>query len=193
MSRPMRKRVGLPSPEEAGGQAAHDFLSCCCSAPSVVLSCPGRRDGAPSVPARWLVRLDAFLQGQDQVLPIDPAGAWLRRLHQPKGPSKPVSPPEPRPALSLRPRRLSITEIETWMRDPYAIHARHVLRLRPLPELEQAADAADYGMIVHDALARFFAEHPTDWPANAAEALADAFDGSLAAARLRPALSLIHI
>ncbi|MCQ8279763.1 double-strand break repair protein AddB [Acetobacteraceae bacterium KSS8] len=189
MSRPMRKRVGLPSPEEVVGQAAHDFLSCCCSAPNVVLSCPGRREGAPSVPARWLVRLDAFLQGQNQALPVDPAGGWLRLLDQPDGPPKPVSPPEPRPPLALRPRRLSITEIETWMRDPYAIHARHVLRFRPLPELEQAADAADYGLIVHEALAQFFAEHGTSWPPNAAQALGAAFDRALTAARLRPALA----
>ena len=46
----------------------------------------------------------------------------------------------------LRPRRLSVTEIETWLRDPYAIHARHVLRLNPLDPLDQETDAADYGV-----------------------------------------------
>ncbi len=189
MSRPMRARVGLPAPEEVVGQAAHDFLSVCCSAPEIVLSCPGRRDNAPAVPARWLVRLDAFLAGRNLVLPAHPATEWHRRLDQPNGPAVPVRPPAPRPPTALRPRRLSVTEIETWMRDPYAVHARHVLRLRPLPELEQAADAADYGTIVHDALARFLEASQGDWPEDAARGLALAFDAALDARGLRPALA----
>ena len=64
LSRPMRATVGLPSPEEAVGQAAHDFVAAACAAPEVVLSCPRRRDGAPAVPARWLTRLEMFLTGQ---------------------------------------------------------------------------------------------------------------------------------
>ena len=189
MSRPMRRRVGLPAPEESVGQAANDFLTACCAAPRLVLSCPGRRDGAPSVPARWLVRLEAFLAGFGLSLPADPAGRWLGLLDQPSGPPSPVRPPSPRPPVALRPRRLSVTEIETWMRDPYAIHARHVLKLRPLAELEQAADAADYGTIVHEALHLFFAAHGTDWPDDAEPALARAFDAALDARGLRPALA----
>ena len=78
LSRPMRLAVGLPAPEEAVGQAAHDFVSLACAAPEVVLSCPRRRDGAPTVPARWLARLDAFLAGQGLALPRHPAVAWAR-------------------------------------------------------------------------------------------------------------------
>ncbi len=189
MSRPMRARVGLPAPEEAVGQAAHDWLTASCSAPELVLSCPGRRDGAPAVPARWLVRLDAFLNGRGAALPTHPASTWLRRLDQPEGPAVPVRPPTPRPPLHLRPRRLSVTEIETWMRDPYAVYARHVLRLRPLPELEQAADAADYGTIVHEALAAFLAAHTGPWPFDAGAGLTRAFDAALDRRALRPALA----
>ena len=47
----------------------------------------------------------------------------------PQARPRPVRPPRPRPPVALRPRRLSVTEIETWLRDPYAIHARHVLKL----------------------------------------------------------------
>ena len=189
MSRPMRARARLASPEAAVGQAAHDFLQVCCAAPEVVLSCPGRRDDAPAVPARWLVRLDAFLAGRGRALPAHPAVAWQRRLDQPAGPALPVRPPAPRPPVALRPRRLSVTEIETWMRDPYAVHARHVLRLRPLAELEQGADAADYGTIVHDGLAAFLAAHPADWPDEAGALLARAFDAALDRMGLRPALA----
>jgi len=189
LSRPMRARVGLPAPEEAIGQAAHDFTAACCAAPEIVLSCPGRRDGAPAVPARWLVRFDAFLAGRGLALPQHPADAWLKALDQPDGPPIPVRPPSPRPPVAARPRRLSVTEIETWMRDPYAIHAKHVLRLRPLPPLEEGADAADYGTIVHEALHRFLQDHPASWPADAEEQLRRTFDGVLSEQGLRPALA----
>ncbi|MFW7269095.1 double-strand break repair protein AddB [Gluconacetobacter sp. Hr-1-5] len=187
MSRPMRARVGLPSPERAIGQAAHDFVACGCSAGEIVLSVPGRRDGAPTVPARWLVRLDAFLAGRGQALPAHDALSWLMRLDRPAEAPRPVAPPRPCPPVDWRPRRLTITEIETWMRDPYAIHARHILGLRRLKEIEEPADAADYGTIVHAALDRW-CRQPAGERADEA-GLRALFAEALAEARLRPALA----
>ncbi|HEX4366176.1 MAG TPA: double-strand break repair protein AddB, partial [Rhodopila sp.] len=188
LSRPMRTKVGLPSPEEVVGQAAHDFLAACCSAPAVVLSCPERRDNAPAVPARWLVRLDMFLEGRDQALPAHPSAAWARALDLPDGPPRPVRPPSPRPPVRHRPRVLSVTSIETWLRDPYAIHARHILKLAVLKPLDEETDAADYGSLVHDGLNRFLRKHGAVWPNDAARELRAAMAQALAEPRLRQAL-----
>jgi ATP-dependent helicase/nuclease subunit B len=81
-----------------------------------------------------------------------------------------------------------VTEIETWQRDPYAIHARHILRLRALDPLDQSTEAADYGNLVHHGLHRFLQRHGADWPADAARRLREALVGELERARLRPAL-----
>jgi ATP-dependent helicase/nuclease subunit B len=189
LSRPMRKTVGMPSPEEIVGQSAHDFAAACCSAPSVVLSCPARRDGAPAVPARWLTRLEMFLDGRGQRLPAHPAADWVQRLDLPAGGSKPVQPPRPVPAVGLRPRGLSVTEIETWLRDPYAIYAKHILKLPVLAPLDEATDASDYGKLVHEGMRRFLAEHGTTWPANAPDRLRAAMAAALRAEELRPALA----
>ncbi len=180
MSRPMRAACGLPSPEERIGQAAHDFSMLVSAAPQVVLSCPRRRDGAPAVPARWLVRMDAYLAGHGAALPAHPAVTWARALDQPDGPPVPVAPPEPRPPLALRPRKLTVTEVTTWMADPYAIYAKHVLRIRPLDPLEQGADQSDYGRVVHAAIADSVT-HGTD--------LRAAMDRALTDAAVRPALA----
>ncbi len=188
MSRPMRREAGLPDPEEAIGQSAHDFTAAACAAGTVVLSCPRRRDGAPAVPARWLVRLEALLKGAGCRLPEHPAAAWAAALDRPAGAPRPVAAPQPRPALHLRPRKLSVTEIETWIADPYAIHARHILRLRALDPLEQATDAADYGSVVHEGLHQFFAAHGTKWPEDAHLGLRTAMDAALLRKGLRPAL-----
>ncbi len=190
LSRPMRTKVGLPAPEEAVGQAAHDFLAACCSAPVVVLSCPERRDNAPTVPARWLTRLDMFLAGREppQALPQHPAVAWARAVDMPQGAPMPVRPPAPRPPVAKRPRQLSVTAIETWLRDPYAIHARTILKLAALKPLDEATDASDYGMIVHDGLRRFLQVHGAVWPNDAAGALRLAMAQALGEAGLRQAL-----
>ena len=189
MSRPMRLRAGLPSPEEAVGQAAHDFVMAACSAPVVVLSCPRRRDGAPAVPSRWLLRLEAFLAGRGMTLPRHPASDWAAVLDMPRdGQPTPVVPPRPCPPLTARPTRLSVTAIDTWLADPYAIYARHILRLRKLDPLEQATDAADYGSIVHAGMHKFAQLAGADWPPDAHEKLRAAMLAALAEARLRPAL-----
>ena len=187
LSRPMRARAGLPSAEEAVGLTAHDFMANACAAPVAVLSCPRRLDGAPAVPARWLVRLDAFLAGQGVQLPSHPAAAWAAQLDQPAAVQR-LSPPAPRPPVAWRPRRLSVTEIETWLADPYAIYAKHILRLRKLDPLEQATDAADYGSVVHDGLHRFLDTHGARWPAGAAVKLREAMEHALERAGLRRAL-----
>ncbi len=188
LSRPMRARMGLPSPEESVGQAAHDFVLAACAAPKVVLSCPRRRDGAPAVPARWLTRLEMFLAGRGVAVPVHPAVRWLRALDQPAHGPRPVPPPIPCPAVSRRPRRLSVTEIETWLRDPYSIYARHILGLTPLDPLEQETDAADYGSLVHAGLRRFLEETGARWPADATEHLREQLWGAMSRAGLREAL-----
>lgn len=189
LSRPMRKTIGLPSPEEAVGAAAHDFLAAAMSAPEVVLSCPDRRDGAPTVPARWLTRLETMLKGRNLSLPAHPAVAWARGLDRPDGGAKPAGPPRPCPPVALRPSRLSVTEIETWLRDPYAIYAKHILKLRKLDDLDQETDAIDFGDIVHKGLEIFLRQHGTAWPEEADAQLRRAMAIALAESLRRPALT----
>ena len=162
MSRPMRKVFGLPSPERRIGLAAHDIAQALCGQ-RVVMTRADRVDGTPTVPSRWLMRLERAvdaggltggLVGEDAVwLP------WAREMTMPKS-IAPISPPAPTPPVVARPRRLSVTEIETWMRDPYSIYARHVLGLNPLDPLDQEVSAADYGSLVHHILHEFIATNP---------------------------------
>ena len=181
LSRPMRRRAGLPDAEESIGQAAHDFVAAACAASAVVLTVPARRGRAPTVPARWLTRIAARTS-----LAANAASSWAGLLDQPLAVT-PARPPEPRPPVVRRPRKLSVTEIETWLNDPYAIYARHVLRLEPLDPLEQDTDAADFGMLVHAALADFFKDAGDSWPDDAADRLARRFRAELRG--LRPALA----
>jgi len=68
--------------------------------------------------------------------------------------------PLPRPPVELRPKRLSVTQIETLRRDPYALYAEKILRLKELDPLGGALGAGEFGSAIHAALERFVDGHP---------------------------------
>jgi ATP-dependent helicase/nuclease subunit B len=173
LSRPMRDAFGLPLPERRIGLTAHDFVQAF-AAPEIVLTRADKNEGQPRVPSRWLTRLDAVLRGanaEDLLISSDSPWRDLRGLLNKPAESITVAPAAPRPPLAARPRRLSVTQIETWMRDPYSIFARHILRLRPLDPIDADPGAAERGTFIHMALDRFVAAHPNTLPANAAQQL----------------------
>ena len=188
MSRPMRAAFGLPPHERRIGLSAHDFVQAF-SAPQVALTRAVRVDGTPTVPSRWLLRLEAVMDAAGLAFTLDGAQwlAWHADLDIPAHRVQPER-PAPRPPVSARPRRLSVTEIETWMRDPYAIYARHVLGLRALDPIDADPGAAEYGSLVHHALERFLGEHPGPLPANAEQILMAIGEDVFAPALARPGL-----
>jgi ATP-dependent helicase/nuclease subunit B len=156
LSRPMRKAAGLPSPEQEIGAAAHAFFALASRCGEIILSAPTRRDRAPAVPARWLTRLDALLAATNQAFAPHPAAAWALLLDTPEVRIQRPK-PAPRPASHLRPTTLSISDIATLIADPYAIYARHILRLRQLDRLDEESDPSLFGNTVHAGLQKFFA------------------------------------
>jgi ATP-dependent helicase/nuclease subunit B len=74
---------------------------------------------------------------------------------------------EPQPKRDARPTSLSVTEIETWLRDPYSIYARHVLNLRPLDAIDTPPGARDRGNVIHGAIEKFGKQFTDALPANA--------------------------
>ncbi|WP_445680298.1 double-strand break repair protein AddB [Radicibacter daui] len=168
LSRTMRRQLGLPSPEARVGRAAHDFVAAA-TGPAIYLSRARRVDGVPTVPARWLLRLDTVLKGLGSSLSslADPRWpAWAAAMDTPEI-VRPCLPPTPKPPVSARPRRLSVTEIETWQRDPYAIYARRILGLAALDDIDADPGAAERGQFIHTALDLFVREHGDSLPPDA--------------------------
>ena len=172
MSRQMRREFGIALPERAIGIAAHDFAQAL-GAPEVVLTRAARSEGVPTVPSRWLLRLDTVLQavGLDGALGPDDTLRHAAELIDRAEGYRPLPPPEPRPPLAARPRKLSVTQIETWLRDPYAIYARHILGLRALDELDADPGRAELGTVIHRTLDAFFRRFPQGMPDDAEEEL----------------------
>ncbi len=160
LNRRMRALAGLLLPERRIGLSAHDFQQAI-AAPEVWLTRAIRSDDAETVASRWLNRLTGLLNGlpgQGGPLALGEMRArgakWLDWAGAIDAAPRvdPAPRPSPRPPVSARPRKLSVTEIKRLIRDPYAIYAKHVLRLRALDPLVQEPDALLRGTAVHEIL-----------------------------------------
>ncbi|SCM77701.1 Double-strand break repair protein AddB [uncultured Pleomorphomonas sp.] len=172
LSRPMRAGLGLSPPEVRVGLSAHDF-SAALGAPDSVLIRSARRGGAPTVPTRFLQRLTSLI-GPARTEAMEARGGrfldWARRLDD-----RPAVPraarPNPAPPAAARPRMLPVTDIETLIRDPYAVYAKRILKLRPLDGFGETPDFGTRGTLVHDVLADFAATWAGPWDETAVAAL----------------------
>jgi ATP-dependent helicase/nuclease subunit B len=189
MSRPMRAQFGLPAPEARIGRVCADFLLSALSAPRATLSRARKRGGSPTVAARWLTRIETFLNGQGLGgLEGSPATGWAGLLDMPERP-QPCARPAPSPPAALRPRRISVTDVWLLKSDPYAWYAKRILKLRPLDDLDAEADAAEYGNIVHHMVSRWLALCDGDPHClEAVEHFAQATEDALAEFAPRPGL-----
>ncbi|MCV6596692.1 MAG: double-strand break repair protein AddB [Mangrovicoccus sp.] len=164
LNRRMRAEAGLLSPERRVGLSAHDFQQAV-GAPEVVLTRALRDGEAPTVPSRWLNRLTTLLDGlpdqggRSALAAMRARGAqWLslaKTLDLPAahGITLPRAPrPSPLPPPGTAPSRLSVSDVEKLIRDPYAIYASRLLGLKPLDPLHRLPDAALRGTVLHAAL-----------------------------------------
>ncbi len=177
LNRRMRRDAGLLLPERQIGLAAHDFQQAI-AARQVILTRSTRDAEAETVPSRWLNRLCNLMDGlPDQRGPEALAQMrargrevldWARAMDRPTPAQRanprlhPAPRPRPQPPVSARPKRLPLTQIATLIRDPYAIYAKYVLRLRPLDPLRHQPDTRERGTLVHLILERFVKDRPED-------------------------------
>ena len=172
LSRPMRHELGLDLPERRIGLSAHDFAQLL-GADDVILSHAAKVGGAPAVASRFLHRLEAVAGGERWDVAKAAGEKYVRFANELDRPAKvtPISQPAPKPPRATRPLRLSVTAIEDWLRDPYTIYAKYILKLAPLEPVDMPLSDADRGSAIHDALGEFTQTYATSLPANPARAL----------------------
>ena len=175
LSRPMRRTLGLPPPERRLGQTAQDFVQAAC-ADEAILVHSERRGGQPAVKSRWLWRLEMLTRGADAEAtplrlerPSAPVDAARALDVPPSGPPRYERRPAPTPPVQRRPRKLPVTGVERWVRDPYAVYAQRILGLQKLERPGASAEAMARGNAVHRAIERVVVSWPDALPDDCAE------------------------
>lgn len=184
LNRHLRHALGLPPVEFQIGIAAHDLLMAA-TAREVLLT-RSRKDqaGSPTVPSRWLQRLDTVTRAchrRDRLMLGPDWLAWVAALDAPSGPVRACPAPAPRPPAQARLMDLWVTDIEMLMRDPYSVYAKRILDLVPLDPLDADPGVREHGSIIHDVLERFAKSYPAGLPDDADDELTrmglEAFSG----------------
>ncbi len=157
LSRTMQTALGLLTDAHRAGMGAHDFVDAA-SVPEAFLCFARKTRGNPTIRSRWLTRLNTVLRSADRTPSAPPAiGLWQQLTAPPA--YRPLPRPQFAPPLSVRPRRLSVTQVRTYLKEPYATYARHVLGLRALDRPGRRPGLAEFGNAVHEVLERFTQEH----------------------------------
>ena len=159
LSRNMAVELGLEPKEKRIGQAAHDF-EMALGNENVIISYAKRKGVDPIQPSRFLQRLSAFIGDEISQECQKKGDIWLEKALNIDFCENvtPALRPSPNPKKALRPKSLSVTEIETLMRSPYDIYAKYILNLKPLDPLGMKPDARNRGNIIHAIFEQFIKE-----------------------------------
>lgn len=178
------RALGVPGAEFRIGLAAHD-LAGALGAPEVVLSRSLRDAEGPTLPSRFLLRVEALLgddlarDHRETTIP-----ALLPHLDRERPRADPYPRPEPDPSPDLRDVAIKVTALDRLLGDPYQFYAQAILDLRLLPPLaaDPFSDPALRGTLVHDLLDKWHQARRAE-PALAIRPFAEAH---FVAARVHP-------
>jgi ATP-dependent helicase/nuclease subunit B len=170
LSRPMRHSFGLHSNDHRIGQSAHDFISLI-SQSEVFLTRAEKVNNQPTIASRWLTRLEALLDKDNEVDKIKPEHWQQWHKYMLRADIIVPSPPKPSPPISSRANTYSVTDIQWLLCNPYRIYAKKTLKLLPLESPDQEASKREFGILMHSILEDFTKTHPKMLPEKAFEAL----------------------
>jgi ATP-dependent helicase/nuclease subunit B len=148
------RALGVPGAEFRIGLAAHD-LAGAMGAPQVVLTRSLRDAEGPTLPSRFLLRVEALL-GDDlerEHLELT-VPALLPHLDRQRPPADEYPRPAPDPSPAQRDVPIRVTALDRLLGDPYQFYAQAILGLRRLDPLaaDPFGDPALRGTLVHEIL-----------------------------------------
>ena len=180
LNREMAAELKLPPMDMATGLNAHDFSSLFAN-PDVTLTRAVKDGGTPTLPSRYLLRLEALYQLRSEESLhsfMRSGGKWIMMArkwatHLTK-PAEATPQPIAQTSVEVVPTELSASSVRTLMTCPYQLYGQKVLKLQPLDPFDQAPDAADKGNLIHDILEAFFVGEKAWGQPVTQDALADA-------------------
>lgn len=108
----------------------------------------------PQLQSKWLARLKLLEKKFNSDLK---ANYLLKQAAELYAPNEFVNylPPNPSPQISPRLTRLSVSQVERLMKNPYSVYAQCLLKLKPLPDIDAQITQATFGQLVHAVINEF--------------------------------------
>ena len=158
---PIMRALGVPGSDYRIGLAAHDLASAL-GAKEVVLTRAARDESGPTIPSRFLLRVEALL-GEQLDDHLDTETPLLAAALDSSA-EEPARYPRPRPDPTPEQRDVSIsaTALDRLRGDPYQFYAGSILRLGELDPLDGQPSPAWQGSLAHDIIERWHRARGSD-------------------------------
>ncbi len=157
----MKHQAKLPSTEFFYSLSAHDFTSHLHNK-EVFITRSKKENGEITVESPFISRILAYFNANNLTINrAEKYSEYLKLLEKPSERKLPQK-PYPKPAIELRPKKLSVTDIENLIYNPYQFYVKKILKLRKLDDLEREVENRDYGNFIHKVLENFTNYHQLD-------------------------------
>ncbi|MDR2526481.1 MAG: PD-(D/E)XK nuclease family protein [Rickettsiales bacterium] len=146
MNKSMRRELGLPDYDEQIGVFAFDWMQLL-SQKKVYITRAIKENNLLTTKSRFLTRLEIFLKSQKTEL----KNYKMVGIEYDKNVFE-IDRPNPKPNISIRPKKISATDIEKLINNPYDIYAKKILFLKRKKDLWDNNDYIIFGNAVHAAI-----------------------------------------
>lgn len=131
-------------------------------AKEVILVRSEKDQGKLTTPSRWLLKLETFLNyyNTDDTLPINSKN-YIYNIQKTMYTPKRFTPlvldnVSYNPPHNFRPTKISATQLESLIKNPYIYFIERILKIRPLDKVNPSPNKKDCGNSLHKALELFF-------------------------------------
>ncbi|MDR0484652.1 MAG: double-strand break repair protein AddB [Alphaproteobacteria bacterium] len=158
MNESMMNKLGfLPSESQIGLKA--NVFSQTLGANEVILVRSEKEQGKLTTPSRWLLQLETFLDYYKSS-EINKK-QYLYEIQQKVDIPQDFTPlildnVSFNPPIAVRPTKISATQLESLIKNPYLFFIERILKIKPLDRINPIPNKRDYGNALHQALENFF-------------------------------------
>ncbi len=149
LGKKIRKDLDIDLANKKYGQNAYDFCNYL-SNESVILTRSKSKNGSPTMPSPFILRLEILLKKIGFSFDCDKKLSESKITKSIK--NKLQSPKVP---LKHRPQKLAITDIAKLISDPYQIYVKKILCLKELNKIDYEPNYKEFGSFIHKALEEF--------------------------------------
>lgn len=146
-NRSLQAKLGLPLLEQTIGEEAHNFF-CFSQAKEVFFTRAEKISGSSTTPSRWLLRIETLAKKLNINLIEKSHNSSLTIIENNLKNENDIA----MVPVELRPKQLSVTQIEKLVFNPYYIYVDSILSLKKLLPIERKISALDFGLFIHKAL-----------------------------------------